>query len=339
MIRVAVFGWAAAVTLGSATPPVKPLAANVAPLDSGCRAEPRGGCITLDGVAVTPLNWVETPAKPQLIVVTAPPEPRVVPVDPPAGITVVVSLADQKAWVFDDGALAFTTPVSTGTRRKPTPVGSFRITQKKRHHRSNLYSNAPMPYMQRLTNDGIALHAGHLPGYPASHGCIRLPEAFARLLFAESRLGMMVVVTRLDTMPVMAATEAAPLLPDRIEPTLWKAEKRGAAALSVVVSTTDREVRVIRDGKEIGAAPVTLTGNVTGPVAYQRQVDGRWLRLDLPGSGRAVVPDLGPDVIGVDPDFSARVLDAAGPGTTVVVTPDRLRPELSLTSTLMTGNE
>ena len=262
--------------------------------------------------------------------------PQVAPSGP---MIMVVNLRTQRATVYRNGIPIGITTVSSGRPGHETPPGVYTILQKEADHRSNLYNNAPMPFMQRLTWDGIALHGGALPGYPASHGCIRLPEAFARLLFAESRLGMMVVVTRLDTMPVMAATEAAPLLPDRIEPTLWKAEKRGAAALSVVVSTTDREVRVIRDGKEIGAAPVTLTGNVTGPVAYQRQVDGRWLRLDLPGSGRAVVPDLGPVVIGVDPDFSARVLDAAGPGTTVVVTPDRLRPELSLTSTLMTGNE
>jgi len=262
--------------------------------------------------------------------------PQVAPSGP---MIMVVNLRTQRATVYRNGIPIGITTVSSGRPGHETPPGVYTILQKEADHRSNLYNNAPMPFMQRLTWDGIALHGGALPGYPASHGCIRLPEAFARLLFAESRLGMMVVVTRLDTMPVMAATEAAALLPDRIEPTLWKAEKRGAAALSVVVSTTDREVRVIRDGKEIGAAPVTLTGNVTGPVAYQRQVDGRWLRLDLPGSGRAVVPDLGPDVIGVDPDFSARVLDAAGPGTTVVVTPDRLRPELSLTSTLMTGNE
>lgn len=251
--------------------------------------------------------------------------PQVAPSGP---MIMVVNLRTQRATVYRNGIPIGITTVSSGRPGHETPPGVYTILQKEADHRSNLYNNAPMPFMQRLTWDGIALHGGALPGYPASHGCIRLPEAFARLLFAESRLGMMVVVTRLDTMPVMAATEAAPLLPDRIEPTLWKAEKRGAAALSVVVSTTDREVRVIRDGKEIGAAPVTLTGNVTGPVAYQRQVDGRWLRLDLPGSGRAVVPDLGPDVIGVDPDFSARVLDAAGPGTTVVVTQDRLRPEL-----------
>ncbi len=262
--------------------------------------------------------------------------PQVAPSGP---MIMVVNLRTQRATVYRNGIPIGITTVSSGRPGHETPPGVYTILQKEADHRSNLYNNAPMPFMQRLTWDGIALHGGALPGYPASHGCIHLPEAFARALFDESRLGMMVVVTRLDTMPVMAATEAAPLLPERVEPTVWKAEKRGASALSIVVSTTDREVRVIRDGKEIGAAPVTLTGNVPGPVAYQRQVEGLWLRLDLPGSERAAVTSLGPDTIGVDPDFSSRVLEAAGPGTTVVVTPDRLRPELSLTSALVTGNE
>jgi hypothetical protein len=85
--------------------------------------------------------------------------------------------------VFRDGVLWKSSPVSTGKRGKRTPTGVFAILQKKRFHRSNLYSNAPMPFMQRLTWSGIAIHAGHLPGYPASHGCIRIPSAFASELF------------------------------------------------------------------------------------------------------------------------------------------------------------
>ena len=84
--------------------------------------------------------------------------------------------------------------ISSGKAGKETPTGTFEILQKKQMHHSNLYNNAPMPFMQRLTWDGIALHAGKLPGYPASHGCIRLPAAFAKLLFAETRKGMLVVV-------------------------------------------------------------------------------------------------------------------------------------------------
>lgn len=86
-------------------------------------------------------------------------------------------------YVFKDGKPWNTSSVSTGRRGHATPAGVFPILQKARRHRSNLYSNAPMPYMQRLTWSGIAIHAGRLPGYPASHGCIRLPHAFAQSLF------------------------------------------------------------------------------------------------------------------------------------------------------------
>ncbi|MCM0001139.1 MAG: L,D-transpeptidase family protein [Erythrobacter sp.] len=100
-----------------------------------------------------------------------------------SGIVITVSLSSQKMHVFRDGVLWRSSPVSTGKRGKRTPTGVFAILQKKRFHRSNLYSNAPMPYMQRLTWSGIAIHAGRLPGYPASHGCIRLPTEFASELF------------------------------------------------------------------------------------------------------------------------------------------------------------
>lgn len=100
-----------------------------------------------------------------------------------SGVLITVSLSSQQMHVFRDGVLWRSSPVSTGKRGKRTPTGTFAILQKKRFHRSNLYSNAPMPYMQRLTWSGIAIHAGRLPGYPASHGCIRVPAAFASELF------------------------------------------------------------------------------------------------------------------------------------------------------------
>jgi len=101
----------------------------------------------------------------------------------------VVSLAEQKAYVYRAGKLIGVTTVSTGKRGHRTPTGSFTILQKRRKHFSNLYNNAPMPNMQRLTWTGIALHAGALPGYPASHGCVRLPMEFSKLLFAVTELG------------------------------------------------------------------------------------------------------------------------------------------------------
>ena len=260
--------------------------------------------------------------------------PQVAPSGP---MVMIVNLETQRATVYRNGLPIGITTVSTGRRGHETPPGVYTILQKDADHRSSLYDDAPMPFMQRLTWDGIALHGGHLPGYPASHGCIRLPEAFAALLFRETRLGMLVVVARLKAMPTMAITEAAPLSANRVEPTLWKDEGEPAAPLSIVVSTADREVRVIRRGKEIGAAPVTFSAEVPGPVAYQRQADGRWLRLLLPGQEGAGGSDLGTDLIQVDSGFRERVLAAAGPGSTVVVTPDRLHPELSVATALVRG--
>jgi hypothetical protein len=110
-------------------------------------------------------------------------------------IEIVVSLSQQIAYVFRGGTLIGVSTVSTGRAGNETPTGSFPILQKNRDHRSNLYDDAPMPFMQRLTWDGIALHAGEIPGHPASHGCVRLPLAFARQLFAVTRLGAKVHIT------------------------------------------------------------------------------------------------------------------------------------------------
>lgn len=99
------------------------------------------------------------------------------------GVLIVVSLASQKAFVFKDGELWGSTAVSTGRKGKRTPVGRYTILEKQVHHHSRTYDNAPMPYMQRLTWGGVALHAGHVTGRPASHGCIRLPRSFAKKLY------------------------------------------------------------------------------------------------------------------------------------------------------------
>jgi hypothetical protein len=100
------------------------------------------------------------------------------------GVLVVVSIPSQKLFVFKDGIAWGSTTVSTGRAGHGTPAGVFPILQKHVRHRSNLYNNASMPYMQRLTWGGVALHAGHVTGRPASHGCIRMPWGFARNLYA-----------------------------------------------------------------------------------------------------------------------------------------------------------
>jgi len=112
----------------------------------------------------------------------------------PGPVSIVVSIPAQRMYVYRDSMLIAVSTVSTGSRGRETPTGEFTILQKNVFHRSNLYSNAPMPFMQRLTWDGIALHAGHLPGYPASHGCIRLPKAFAKQLYQLTEMGGSVAV-------------------------------------------------------------------------------------------------------------------------------------------------
>ncbi len=112
-------------------------------------------------------------------------------------LRIVVSLGLQRAYVFRGSTLIGVTTVSTGQPGYDTPIGRFTILQKQVDHYSSIYENAPMPFMQRLTQDGIALHGGAIPrsGEPVSHGCIRLPRAFAQRLYGMTALGTVVVVT------------------------------------------------------------------------------------------------------------------------------------------------
>ena len=168
----------AALALGTARPPEVPPTLPYLPLESRE--------VTYSVVPAPPPTPAPVPAGPA----ASPPPPS------EGTLRIVVSLPQQKAFVFRQGVLLASAPVSTGRPGHPTPVGTFRILQKQVHHRSNIYSNAPMPYMQRLTTYGIALHAGQLPGYPASHGCIRLPWAFAKKLYGMTDGSTLVTITR-----------------------------------------------------------------------------------------------------------------------------------------------
>ena len=114
---------------------------------------------------------------------------------PQGPLIIAVSIEQQKIRVYDANGLFAESPVSTGMKGHPTPMGVFSVIQKHKLHHSNIYSNAPMPYMQRITWSGVAMHAGVLPGYPASHGCIRMPMAFAVKMWNWTRMGARVVVT------------------------------------------------------------------------------------------------------------------------------------------------
>ena len=133
--------------------------------------------------------------------------PEVAPSGP---MLLIVNLATQRAILFRNGVPIGATTVSTGRPGYRTPTGVFTILQKHVEHYSRTYDNAPMPYMQRLTWRGVALHAGQLPGYPASHGCIRLPRGFAQRLFGVTKLGMTVVITDRAVTPRIAPTPNSP---------------------------------------------------------------------------------------------------------------------------------
>lgn len=120
---------------------------------------------------------------------------------PSGPLMLVVSIGKQTVTVYDGFNKLATSPISSGTSSNPTPTGIFSLLEKNRYHYSNLYGGAPMPFMQRVTNSGVALHAGELPGYPASHGCIRLPYSFARKLFGITDIGARVIISDEDPTP------------------------------------------------------------------------------------------------------------------------------------------
>ncbi|MCB1484133.1 MAG: L,D-transpeptidase family protein, partial [Hyphomicrobiaceae bacterium] len=145
-----------------------------------------------------------------------PPEPEV-ELSGKAAIA-VVSIKDQRISVYDASGVALRARISSGQDGYETPVGVFSILQKNAEHYSNLYDDASMPFMQRITWSGVALHAGALPGYPASHGCVRLPYNFAQKIFPLTKLGMRVVISRDDIAPVDISNPLL-LAPEPVEAT------------------------------------------------------------------------------------------------------------------------
>lgn len=169
-------------------------------------------------------------------------------------VMVVVSIRDQRAYVYRGSERIAVTTVSTGKPGNDTPIGVYPILQKKKVHRSNLYNDAPMPFMQRLTWDGIALHAGRIPGKPASHGCVRLPLAFAGQLFDVTKHGQTVVVSEDGSIDALARAGLSPSL-----------------ALLVGAASSIREiVNTVGSSTPAGANNRVTGSNAPMDVAYER---------------------------------------------------------------------
>src|SRR5438445_8002167 len=128
----------------------------------------------------------------------AAPTEATAPRDTGEPIMAIVSIKSQQVTFYDADGWILRAPVSTGTKGRETPAGVFALVEKKEDHRSNMYDDAWMPHMQRITWNGIALHGGPLPGYAASHGCVRMPFPFAEKLFDKTRLGMRVIISPMD---------------------------------------------------------------------------------------------------------------------------------------------
>jgi L,D-transpeptidase catalytic domain len=254
---------------------------------------------------------------------------------PQGPVTMIISLKIQRAYAYRNGVPIGVSTVSTGKPGKETPTGVFTILQKAVKHRSNKYSNAPMPFMQRLTWDGIAMHAGNLPGYPASHGCVRLPAAFAKLLFGITALGLTVVITDDPLVPEVAPAPTM-LEPQEVEAGAtkqgyrWHPEKSPSGPLSIVLSGRDKRIVVLRNGVEIGSSPVRIDGFVTETMAFNlRGVDAsgyHWLRLPLPGQA-TLASELTPTErarVHLPEPFRLALAGVLEPGTTLLVTRESL---------------
>jgi hypothetical protein len=184
-------------------------------------------------------------------------------------IILIVSLPDQRVYVYRNGVRIATSTCSTGKLGHATPTGVFKILQKDKNHRSSTYNNAPMPYMNRLTWSGVALHAGQLPGYPASHGCVRLPKQFAERIFGVTKLGMTVVIADDKSQPEEVAHPGMVLgeyaarefnaVDTAIKATEYsEAHERAPQSPSVVVSSVDKSIHVFDNGAVAASGKVEI---------------------------------------------------------------------------------
>lgn len=251
---------------------------------------------------------------------------------PDGPVTIYVDLSRQVATVYRNGVRIGVSTVSTGKAGHETPTGVFTILQKDADHRSSKYNSAPMPYQERLTWDGVALHAGGLPGYPESHGCVHLPLAFSRLLFQTTRLGGTVIVGG-RAGEVMAAPAAGVLWQGGAPPLeggqayRWTPELSPRGPVSIVLSLSDQRIIVMRNGVEIGRARAEAPANdfETHVLTRTTTSDGRpqWIYSGVPGHAGEAGKALDPAVLAqvrMPTAFRDAVNPLVTPGTTVLVT-------------------
>jgi hypothetical protein len=298
-----------------------------------------------------PAGMIAAPLHAQGAVASSPPElarmadklrpgqwvwaPQVAPAGP---LLVYVDLSRQRATVYRNGVRIAVSTVSSGRDGHETPTGVFTILQKDIDHKSSLYNAAPMPYQQRLTWDGVALHAGGLPGYPESHGCVHLPMGFAKALFGITKLGATVVVQG-NAADHVSTTDSSLLLPldakgkavamrdlDSQE-YYWAPQLAPAGPLTIIVSKHDQRVVVLRNGTEIGRSAAIINDDdpgshvlnlTTGPAGKPR-----WVYVGLPGHAEDAGKVLDESIanrLRLPRAFYEKVKAELRPGATILVT-------------------
>lgn len=261
---------------------------------------------------------------------------------PQGPILVTVSLDEQIAYVFRNGTRIGMATISTGKKGHETPTGVFVTILKDAKHRSKKYNNAPMPYTQKFTDFGVALHAGGLPGYPSSHGCVHLPSVFAEQLFKASPLGMTVVVTNHARFPeyVNHPFFLSPVLPggkaeehQRLasdEKFRWNPEKSTVGPVSVLVSKADQRIVVLRNGVEIGRSKIQFTvqdsvgTSVLVAMRANSSSNWEWMKHTLEDRHYAAITNASAKLpisqVNMPEGFRTQLESLVSEGTTLVIT-------------------
>lgn len=254
-------------------------------------------------------------------------------------VLVYVDLDRQLATVYRNGVRIGVSTISSGKDGYETPRGVFTILEKDVDHRSRTYDNAPMPYQQRLTWKGVALHAGNLPGFPASHGCVRLPLEFSKLLFKTTEMGGTVVIAGSHGEPYKRPP-AGVLTPARVggygavqlplredNDFSWYPDLSPSGPTSIVISTGDQQVVVLRNGIEIGRAKAVVQQQSTEAqvltLTEARGGKSEWIQVgvtNLADEQAEIISTQGVERMHLPAAFVANMRSIMTPGTTVLVT-------------------
>ena len=261
---------------------------------------------------------------------------------PDGPLLIVASTTEQVAYVYRNGIRIARSSVSTGRPGHRTPTGVFTILEKEVHHTSSIYKGAEMPYMERVTWGGIALHAGDLPGYPNSHGCVRLPLEFSKLLFGVTMKGATVIIADEHSAPAetvhpglfftQSGEDSEPEAAGKFE---WNPDKSPSGPVSLIVSSADKTLYAYRNGVEIGRAGIP-NSNAASPLndrvfsalnGMDAQGHLRWVEVTASGKDKSSQSLFEASQKSQLPaDFLAAAKEVITPGATIIFTDKPVDP-------------